>query len=87
MIIATGFQPVTVTTKSSILDVTAVLNPPLDILKTVSMCPIITECISNNKAINNKKIRKMNFGEAFYIRLFKLTSTSNFIATFFDRIK
>ena len=39
-----GFQPLTIITKSSMLDVTAVLDPPLDTLIKIHLCRFPWEC-------------------------------------------
>ena len=41
VIIVNGFQPLTITTKSSILDVAAVLGLPLDSVPQVIVCLLI----------------------------------------------
>ena len=66
VIIVNGFQPLTIITKSSILDVAAVLDPPLDI----ALCIDIIWCYSGHTSMPcNTPSKSQVFGRFFGIRI------------------
>ena len=57
VIIVNGFQPLTIITKYSVLDVAAALDPPLDTVAELKLKPQNFTCFKNTykeKALSNK---------------------------------